>query len=569
MNYNMYKNIFKIAILLFIVAGCKKSDFVEANIDPSVAYSVKPENQFLNGSRTVLINDFEAYYEIYRNIMPWIQLATPAGGNTKNYTANSNAFSRYDNLYGRGGGVALYDVNVLINKLPSPQKETYTQLGAFARILLDYEFFYVSDIYGSLPYTHAFEGRYNLEFPVPYDNQQTIFNGIDADLKAAIQQIKSAPAGQFKAGNYDQFYFGEADKWIKAANALRLRLAMRMMKRDATAAKAAIQEVLSSPADDLMSANDDSWTFKAPSSFASGGNWNPAGLKATKSLVDFMNATNDPRERIFFTKNMYTQENFDLAKAQGKLGADATFSAQRYVGSFANPDSSANLAVRARYYTTRLITKGGNFNLDTLSDINPRLFQTAYNGGTGIQYFPLITYADFEFMRAELAANGTSSEDAAALYNEGVTASIKYYGEMATVGKLLDYYAESGGADVTAPTDGEIGAYLMQPQVAYDPAKGLDQIRSQAFLNFFKESNEAWALVKRTGMPNNSTTLKLENLYYNGTLLTIPHRAPRSLPTSGDLNYANVNAAFEEMQGESNYGSGPGDIAGRVWWDIE
>src|SRR6476646_6085460 len=279
----MYKKLFQIAILLSVVAGCKKQDFVDANIDPSVAYTVKPENQFLNGSRSIFGNDFEAYYETYRNIMPWVQLATPTAGNLKNFTAGSNPFSRYDNLYGRGGGVALYDVNVLINKLPSPQKESYTQLGAFARILLDYEFFYVSDIYGSLPYTHAFEGRYSLNFQVPYDNQQTIFEGIDQDLKAAIQQIKSAPSGQFNVGNYDQFYFGDAKKWVKAANALRLRLAMRMQKRDATKAAAAIQEVLSSSADDLMSSNDDSWTFKAPSSFASGGNWNPTGLKSTKA----------------------------------------------------------------------------------------------------------------------------------------------------------------------------------------------------------------------------------------------------------------------------------------------
>jgi len=206
-------------------------------------------------------------------------------------------------------------------------------------------------------------------------------------------------------------------------------------------------------------------------------------------------------------------------------------------------------------------------NLDTLSDINPRLFQTAFNGGSGIQYFPLITYADFQFMRAELAATGVSSEDAATLYNEAVTASLKYYGEIATKGQVLDYYAESGGNQVTAPTDAEIAAYLARPDVAYNPAKGLDLIASQSFLNFFKEPNEAWALIKRTGLPNNTTTLKMENLYYNGTLLAIPRRAPRTPPTTGDLNYENANAAFQEMQSDPKYGNGPQDITGRVWWD--
>lgn len=558
-------------LLLVVAAGCKKNDFVEANIDPSVAYTIKPENQFLNGSRSLFGNDFEAYYEVYRNIMPWVQYTTPTTGNLRNFTANSNPFSRYDNLFGRGGGAALYDVNVLIDKLPSPQKESYAQLGAFARILLDYEFFYVSDIYGSIPYSEAFKGRYTLEFAVPYDKQEDIFNGIDQDLKNAIQQIKTAPTGQFNAGNYDQFYFGDATKWVKAANALRMRMAMRILKRDATKATAIINDVLASPAADLMSSNEDSWAFKAPSSFTSGGNWNPEGLKAPKAIVDFMLNTDDPRLRVYFTKNSYSQENFDLAKAQGVIGAGATFVDQRYVGSYASPDSSANDKIKARYYTIRQITKGGgNVALDTLSNINPRLFQTSYSGGSGVQYFPLITYADFDFMRAELAARGITSEDAAALYNEAVTASIKYYGKIATDGGLLDYYAESGkGEQVKAPTDAEIAAYLADPKVAYDPAKGLDLILSQSYLNFFKEPNEAWALLKRTGMPDNTTTLKLENLYYNGTLLTIPRRAPRTAPVTGDLNFENATAAFEQMQSDPNYGNGPGDIAGRIWWDVK
>jgi hypothetical protein len=94
-------------------------------------------------------------------------------------------------------------------------------------------------------------------------HRKDIFNGIDADLKDAVTQIKNAPSGQFALGNFDQFYYGDASKWIKAANALRLRIAMRKLKRDATNAENIIKEVLASPASDLMSSNDDSWSFKA------------------------------------------------------------------------------------------------------------------------------------------------------------------------------------------------------------------------------------------------------------------------------------------------------------------
>lgn len=561
-----------IIITLAVFAGCKKQDFVDANIDPTVVYTIPPENEFLNGSKTIFANDFEAYYEVYRNIMPWLQLNTPLSGNSKNFTEAANPFSRYDNLFGRGGGAYLYDVNVLIGKLPDGvKKDAYKQLGAIARILLDFEYFYVSDIYGSIAYTHAFEGRYNSVYTVPFDNQQTIFSGLDADLKNAISEIKNAPSGQFDIGNYDQFYYGDVSKWIKAANALRLRIAMRLLKRDQATAEGIIKEVLASPASELMSDNDDSWTFKASSSLASGGNFNPDQLRASKAMVDFMLKTNDPRTRIFFTKNSYSKENFDLAKAQGLLGGSATFVDQRYVGSYASPDSASNPKITNQYYRTRTIAKGSsNLVLDTLSNINPRMFQTAFSGGNGVQYFPLITYADFLFMRAEIAARGIVTGNTEDFYTKAVTASIAYYGEMAVSHQLLDYYLESGaGKQVEAPTQDEINAYLSQPDVKFNAAKALDQIASQSFLNSFKECNEAWALVKRTGLPNNTTVLKLENLVYNGKMLSIPRRAPRTIPNVGDINYQNVTDAYNEMAQDPNYGSGPGDISGRVWWDVQ
>lgn len=566
----MLRNILIGSLAIVTLWGCKKSDFVDANIDPTVAYEITPENQFLNGTKAIFGNDFEAYYETYRNIMPWLQLTTPTAGNLKNFTASSNPFGRYDNLYGRGGGSNLYDVNVLISKLESPKKESYQQLGAISRILLDYEAFYVSDIYGAIAYTEAFKGRYTLTFTVPYDNQQTVFTAILADLKSAIADIQNAPSGQFSIGNYDQFYFGDVSKWVKAANALRLRIAMRMLKVDNGTATSAINEVLSSPADELMGDNEDSWSLIAPASYTSGGNWNPDGLRATHALVDYMVNHDDPRTRIFFTKNSYSQENFDLAKDQGKLSAGATYTGQRYVGSFASPDVSSNALVQAQYYTTKQITKGGNtVTLDTLSNINPRIFQVAFNGGTGIQYIPLITYADYCSMRAELSVAGIGGSDPETWYNNGVTASIKYYDMMAQDGMFLDYYAENGvGVQVAPVTDAEIDQYLDMPGVKYDPAKGLDMIASQAFINFFKEPNEAWALVKRTGLPNNTTTLQLEKLLYNGTELTIPRRAPRTLPPTSDINFENINAAFTEMQALPGYGSGPSDISGRVWWDV-
>jgi hypothetical protein len=171
-------------------------------------------------------------------------------------------------------------------------------------------------------------------------------------------------------------------------------------------------------------------------------------------------------------------------------------------------------------------------------------------------------------MLAELSDNGVVGDDPETWYNKGITASIQYYSQMSQDGKFLDYYLENGqGTQVAAASQSEIEAYLSKPDVAFDPARSLDQITSQSFINFYKEPNEAWALVKRTGMPNNTTALMMEKLLYNGSELTIPRRAPRTLPPTTDINYENINAAFTEMQSNPDYGSGPSDISGRVWWD--
>ena len=53
----MFKNIIKISLAFLILSGCKKSTFVDANIDPTVAYSINPENQFLNGSKALFGNE--------------------------------------------------------------------------------------------------------------------------------------------------------------------------------------------------------------------------------------------------------------------------------------------------------------------------------------------------------------------------------------------------------------------------------------------------------------------------------------------------------------------------------
>src|SRR6185503_4344084 len=193
---------------------------------------------------------------------------------------------------------------------------------AIIQIFQAYYAFYVSDINGSIPYSEAFQGRYGGILTPKYETQQQIFDTLDQEIKSAVTTLKTAQTvTQTMLGTNDPF-FGNATNqvtaWTKAGNALRLKIALRLMKRNLTKLTAIANEVIADPIQ--MSHIDDSWALYTGASYAdANGNWNPAGFLASKPIVDFMKTKADPRLRIFYRPN--------------------TLNGQ-YVGSFPSPDES-------------------------------------------------------------------------------------------------------------------------------------------------------------------------------------------------------------------------------------
>ncbi|SDG43065.1 Starch-binding associating with outer membrane [Dyadobacter soli] len=559
---------FKSKLILMAAVGflssCEKQAFVDINKNPDALTEIPPQNQFLQATDGIHRQDFEAFYDLYRRIMPWMQYNTPTNGNQGSFTLNYDNFAnRYGRLY-NGVGDRLYDLEQLVGKLSAEEQPRYNQMIQIARILKAYYAFYVSDIYGSIPYTEAFQGRYGGTLQPKYDTQQELFAKLDGEIKAAVAVLKQSPTvPQYSLVEFDQYYNGDPAKWVKAANALRLRMAMRVQKADAAAGNAIINEVLAMPATDLMSSNKDGWVFIGNATFtgdAAGGNWATDELRAPKPMVDFMWDKKDPRIDAFFAPNQYTQANIDLLIADKKLPAGIK-EGRRYVGSFTSPDVSRQTATIQRYYTPKLISSNST-TVDTLSFVQPRLFNAgrsdaAGNPGTGFSYIPVITYAEFCFMRAELATKSMGTGTAKSWYEAGVRSSLEFYDEVGQGAKLTNY---------TATKEEEIMAYLAQPGIAFEAAKAMDQIASQSYLNFMRQPQEGWALWKRTGLPNENSVVPLPKMSYLSVTLVVPRRSPITLPSSSDPNFANKKAAYDAMAAQPGFG----DLAsaqGRVWWD--
>lgn len=556
-----------LGLLLMTIFSCNKADLAKLNTDPDAVLTIDPKTELTPGELSIHSNDFEVFYDFIRNIKPWTQQYVFTTGNTATFqTSGGNINNRWGNFYGNVG-YNLADVLHIIDKMPDAKKAQYQFLRAITTIPFAYYAFFVSDANGSIPYTQAFQARYTIPpmlTPV-YDPQEALFDTLDMQLKTAVTVLESSPGvTQISPLGNDVYFQGDVNHWIKAANSLRLKMAMRLMKRNPSKLTAIANEVLNDKVGLIASIADD-WILYAGTTdnkIGNGGNSNPVGqgnYSGAFNTVNFMWNTKDPRTRIFYQKSgISSQAMFDSAKAQGALPASLTWDGHVYRGQYASPAASQDPSKNYYFNQLKFSFNGQPQTVTYPSVIQPRLTYAAYLSGNGSNIFPVITFADVCLMRAELVARGLSSDPLPAdqLYNNGITASITNYDNWGSITQLADY-TPLGAA--------EISTYLTQPGVVYDPANALEQICVQQYLNFYINANETWALIKRTGFPNASGhIMPLEDV---STFGAMPRRYVVSYPSIGDLNYANATKAIDDMRKDPGFGD-PSDMTGRVWWDM-
>ncbi len=543
------------------ILGCSRDKFAEYNTDPDAVLNPPVDYLFTQAVIMTQDNDMEAFYDNYSYISRWSRVFLQITGNSVGVTDNAaNANNRYGKFF-EDIGPLLVDVQTLIDRMPEDEKARNVYKRAIPSVLKAWQAWYVSDVNGSIPYTEAFQARYNGTLRPKYETQSELFTIFDQELKEAATILSTPqPVEQFSYGDQDLYFNGDAAKWAKAANSLRLMIALRLMKRDPARLQAVVQDVLNHPAGLIASADDD-WSLTARPNFTQGGNWNITGngrlFVGESGVVNYMWNNEDPRLRFFFRPNQWSEENFERAKEQNVIPANAVYNPRRYYGQYSNPEAAED-PTKARFFAPLQIRDGENtITLDTVSRIQDRLFQPENNGGTGIGIFPVLTYADLCFIRAEIAQRGWSSENASEWYTKGIEASLRFYDKLAASTQIVDY---------VALTDAEIAAFKAKPGIAYNAATGLEQIVLQAYLNYFRNFNEAWALVKRTGMPNKNTALVFEDWTNTGSVSKMPRRFNIGFPVTGEYNFDNKKAAIDQMMSDPEFGQ-PSDIQGRIWWD--
>jgi hypothetical protein len=250
---------------------------------------------------------------------------------------------------------------------------------AQGRIMQSWTFHVVTDLWGDIGYSEALQGRNPASGSTPaLDPQADVYAALLADLAAT--QGSFVPGGQ-ELVTADLIYGGDTDAWVKFANSLRLRLAMRLSEVDATTGSAEFENALLAG---VFESNDDNATL----TYIEGGtNVHPLfsyerdrdDHSVSATIIDTLISYADPRLPIY-----------------AKPTAAGT-----YVGM---PNgSTVQPALTA-------ISKIGSF----FSDADASAF--------------LMTYAEVLFLRAEAAERGWTTENAAQLYADAIRASMEQVG---------------------------------------------------------------------------------------------------------------------------------------------
>lgn len=378
----------------------------------------------------------------------------------------------------------------------------------------------VTDTYGPIPYTKVGEEG---ALKTPLDAQDAVYNEMFKELTDAVATLsKPENIGAPFSALTDKIYAGNVRAWIKFANSLKLRLAMRLSYVNPSLAQKMAEEAVNHP-EGVFSGNSDNakyanWGKDGNPLHLSSHVWNGGDIRVAADITSYMNGYKDPRASKYFTKTTFEGlENGYFGLRRGdKIPAAAI--AQSY----------------------------SNFNLASTSSTN------------------IMNAAEVNFLKAEGALRGWNMGGTAEdFYNKAVKLSFAQWGAEGADTYLSDNtsqpdpYRDPRGAS-TYPQ--AISSIRIAWDGSADFEANLERIITQKWIaNFPFQNIESWSEFRRTGYPhlipvvvNNSagevdSKLGARRLKY-----------PQQEYTS---NGENIKQAVSE------YLKGADNMATRVWWD--
>ncbi|RZJ33341.1 MAG: SusD/RagB family nutrient-binding outer membrane lipoprotein [Flavobacterium sp.] len=457
----------KIVSIMFLAAmftiGCDNNSD-EFNNNHDAAYDVSPEALLTNAEKQLVdeVTTGSVNFSPFRFFdQYWGQVIynTESRYSLTSRTVTDNVWNElYRDVLGN-----LASASRLIEAEDVTNQAQHDNKLAIIEILNVYTYQVLVDSFGDVPYTQALDPEIKLP---AYDNDADIYPQLITRLDAAIAQLDtSAPS----FGNAEMIYNGDVAHWIMFANSLKVKLGLNLADVNPTLAQATVESGYNGG---VILNNADNATFEYSSSAP---NYNQlyADLVASNrtdfvpaaTIVNALNATNDPRESVYFTQ----------AASGGYVGG---------------------------------VYGGTNTNFATLSQIG-NIFKTPDLPGQ------LMESTEVNLYLAEAAARGYNVGNTAEFYyNQGVTESFRFWG--LSDAQAATYLAQPNVAYATAPGDfkQKIGmqmwySFYNRPFEEWNAYRRLDYPQLAAPSN--ASSTADGEVPKRLFYPINERTVNSEN----------------------------------------------------------
>ncbi len=523
------KNLYKI-VGCFIVLSFSACNSFDLDLQDNPV-AVTPANASLN----------DLYNSVGLNFGSFVQgVQNPAGQVARIYNNNGGftyeaAFPDNNGFLNGGWNNAYAGVFPDIDNVLLLSEESGFDIHAgTSKIMEAYVMLTLVDLFGTAPYSEAGQGT-DIISPM-HDGGADIYNAAIALLDEAIAQLSGTSAAP---PAYDNYYGGDADNWIAAANTLKLKAALNM--GDGSLFSSTLSSNIIDEASEDFEAtwgternnpNSRHPYYNQQYEVGDGpymSNYFMWMLRAEKVNASDVTVV-DPRLRYYFYRKVDDAVNQDpttyschfstlpdqdaspahwdpidprlpycVASADGYSGRD------HLNGEGIPPDGP----IRTSW---GLYPAGGAFDDDTFDDTR----QLGTTGGLGGGITPIMLSSYVDFMRAEAALTLGTGEDPRALLASGIRKSLDKVesfeslvaSTMSTQLTLRDgstgTVKELYGMDEDSKTD-----YINEVLAMYDASANdddrLDVIIKEYYIASFGSGLEAYNMWRRTGKPSNMT----------------------------------------------------------------
>lgn len=416
-----------------------------------------------------------------------------------------------------------------------------------------------TDTYGDMPFKTYVQARIPETNNVPYNTQAEVYDAMFRMLEQAVDSIKPDDNSQYKVDKDDICYFGDVNKWLRFANTLRLRMALRISNIDPDRAKKEGEAALNNKYGLMKDNADNMQTVPKYAPIEMGGmdeggsengltmcsiryngesvmswdleqyyrNLSTGGgtYKIRKSRKEFVEKTIDPRCLVSWYRGNMTQSMI----SEGKESVREDFKGCKR-GTQAPDISMSTLS----YSLVRCQPKPLSKKLDPkywFNDARPTVW---------------LGYSESLFLKAEAALRGWTgidlTQNAENYFKAGVQASMDYY-------QIDKSEAQSYISGLKIWKDGVFSSG--------DKERILEAIITQKWMAVFPNGNEGWAEFRRTDYP------VLANQLTNMSGGDVPDG--KNIKRIFYPNSENSNKAFTSNPDLLKVNS----QGKRLWWDVE